>query len=278
MKIKQEIKIRNICFIVIIIICILALSYGVYYDIFIKNSPVKVPEVPTITDDVSFDELFDNKLHLQDYNSAGFALKREQTKDIVYTEYTLNEIFEGKYDIHVNIPVININHEKITTINKEITAIFYDKVNSLIETSKEEGAKRNVYTVSYTSYLNENILSLVIKATLKEGENAQRVIIQSYNYNLSTNQILKLEDVLEIKAIVADNVKEKINQTIQNAIDYSQNMQSLGYEIYKRNIKDSMYEVENSNNFIIGPNGSIYIIYAYGNSNFTMENDIVYIK
>lgn len=275
---NKEIKIRNICFIIIIIICVLALSYGVYYDIFIKNSPVKAPKVPISTVDVEFEELFDNSLHLQDYNSAGFTLKEEPTKEIVYTEYTLNEIFEGKYDIHVNIPIININHENITKINKEITSIFYDKVNSLIEASKEEGASRSIYTVSYTAYLNENILSLVIKATLKEGTNAQRVIIQGYNYNLSTNQLLKLEDVLEVKKIAVETVEEEINKTIQGAIDYSQNMSSLGHETYKRNIKNTIYQVENSNNFILGPNGAIYIIYAYGNTNFTTENDIVYIK
>lgn len=278
MKINEETKIRNICFAVIIVICVLALSYAVYYDIFIKNAPAKAPETPVSTVDVEFDELFDNQLHLQNYNSAGFAQKKEPSKEIVYTDYTLNEIFEGKYDIHVSIPIININNGNVATINKEIETVFYNKVRSLIEASEDETAERSIYTVSYTSYLNENILSLVIKATLKEGKNAQRVIIQSYNYNLSTNQVLTLEDVLEIKGIAKVNVESEITKTIQNAIDYSQNMASLGYETYKRNIKDTIYEVKNSNNFIIGPQGSIYIIYAYGNANFTIEKDIVHIK
>lgn len=278
MKMKEETKIRNICFIVIIVICILALSYGVYYEVFIKNAPIKEPSTPILTEDVGFDELFDNSLHLQNYNSANFALKKEPTKEIVYTEYTLNEIFEGKYDINVNIPLININHENVVAINKEITSVFYDKVNNIIEASKDEGASRSIYTVSYSAYLNENILSVVIKATLKEGINAQRLIIQGYNYNLSTNQKLSLEEVLAIKGISVESVANEINTNIQNAIDYSQNMSSLGYETYKRNIKNTMYKVENSNNYVLGPNGSIYIIYAYGNTSFTMDKDIIYIK
>ena len=55
-------------------------------------------------------------------------------------------------------------------------------------------------------------------------------------------------------------------------------MALLGYEVYKRDIKSNLYKVANSNNFMMGPNGSIYIIYAYGNNSFTTENDIVYIK
>ena len=69
MKFKEETKVRNIFFIAIIIVCVLALSYGVYYQVFIKNAPVKVPEVPVVMEDVGFTELFDNTLHTQDYNT-----------------------------------------------------------------------------------------------------------------------------------------------------------------------------------------------------------------
>ena len=40
MKLNEETKVRNIFFIVIIVVCVLALSYGVYYQVFIKNAPV----------------------------------------------------------------------------------------------------------------------------------------------------------------------------------------------------------------------------------------------
>ena len=47
--------------------------------------------------------------------------------------------------------------------------------------------------------------------------------------------------------------------------------------IYKRNVEDDMYKIENSDNYFLGPQGEIYIIYAYGNMNFTSERDIVYV-
>lgn len=280
MRVKIEMNTRNILFIVIIVICVFALSYGIYYQIFGKKQKEisQVPNVPQIIEDVPFDDLFDNKINLQEYTSANFVNKVKPTQDIVYTNYTLNEIFEGKYEIQVNIPIININHEKIIDIDTEILSVFYNKVNNIIENSKVEGTPKAIYTVSYTAYLNENILSLVIKATLKEGDNAQRVIVKAYTYNISTNQEVSLNEMLEIKKINKEDVKSKIDAKVQEAINYSENLSSLGYEVYKRNMKDDMYKIENSNNYFLGPNGSIYIIYAYGNNNFTTECDVVYVK
>lgn len=280
MRVKIEMNTRNILFIVIIVICVFALSYGIYYQIFGKKQKElsQVPNVPQIIEDVPFDDLFDNKINLQEYTSANFVNKVKPTQDIVYTNYTLNEIFEGKYEIQVNIPIININYEKIIDIDTEILSVFYNKVNNIIENSKVEGTPKAIYTVSYTAYLNENILSLVIKATLKEGNNAQRVIVKAYTYNISTNQEVSLNEMLEIKKINKEDVKSKIDAKVQDAINYSENLSSLGYEVYKRNMKDDMYKIENSNNYFLGPNGSIYIIYAYGNNNFTTECDVVYVK
>lgn len=279
MKVKMEMNIRNICFIIIIVICILALAYGVYYQVFIKPT-IGIEEKPIpVPDDVKFDELFDNKVNLQNYDtSANFVNKIEPTKDLVYTTYTLNEIYEGKYEIQASIPLININNENAINIDREILDIFYGKINNILDRSSEEVTDKTIYTVSYTAYLNENILSLVIKATLKEGANSQRVIIKSYTYNISTNQQVKLKEMLDIKGISNDNVQSQIKKTIEDAINYSESLSSLGHESFKRNLKNDMYNVENSDNYFVGPNQSIYIIYAYGNTNFTSEKDIVYIK
>lgn len=277
---ETNVKVRNICFAVIILICILILSYGIYHQIFGNTehivNEVQTPVLPT--QDIEFDELFDNKINLQNYNNANFINKIEPTKEVVYTTYTLNEVYDGKYEIHASIPLININNEKVVNIDKEIVSIFYNKINNIMDGAKEEGAQKSVYTVSYTAYLNENILSLVIKATLKEGDNAQRVIIKAYTYNISTNQEVKLEEMLEIKGISKQTAETQIITTIEEAINYAQSLSSLGFESYKRNIKNEIYKIENSDNYFLGPNNSIYIIYAYGNTNFTTESDVVYIK
>lgn len=278
MKMDEETKIRNIIFIIIVVICVLALSYGIYFQVFVKNKDVVVTPPPVITAEVEFDELFDNKFHTEEGRGLPNISKIDQTKDIVYTSYTLNEVYDGKYDIKASIPMINVNNEKIVNIDKEITSLFYNKLNNILENSKKEDAQNSIYSVSYAGFINENILSLVIKATLKEGNTPQRLIIKGYNYNLSTNEEIALKDMLAIKNIDKSLVETEINRKVQESINYTNNMASLGYDVYKRDINNPIYKVDNVDNYILGPNGSIYIIYAYGNSSYTAESDIVYIK
>ena len=106
----------------------------------------------------------------------------------------------------------------------------------------------SIYTiceVSYTAYINNDILSVAIMASIKEGDNAQRLLVQAYNYNLKTDS------------------------------DEARSVQSTGYNIYERDLSNSMYDVKNVTNFIQGPSGELYIIYAYGNVAFTSEMDII---
>ncbi len=272
--------IRKILVIIIVVICVFALSYGVYYQIFKSNEPkvgTKNNIEPTpVTDIVEFDKIFDNKMNYQGYN-INDSIKIDQTKELVYTNYTKTEIYEEKYDIKANIPIININNEKISNINKEINGLFMDKVNSIV-TNKNNTISPTIYTVDYTAYLNENMLSVVIKATLKEGNNAQRLIIKAYTYNLSTNEIIPLTDMITIKGIEKTYVEQEIRKEIRQSISQTDNLAVLGYTVYERDMTSDIYKVENSNNYLLGPNATIYIIYAYGNSSFTSEKDIVVIK
>ena len=172
--------VRKILIILIVVICIFALGYGVYYQVFKSNEPDISTKnnvgVTTDTDTIEFDEIFDNKINYQGYN-VNNQIKIDQTKDLVYTNYTKTEIFEEKYDIKANIPIININSEKIANINKEINSIFQEKVSSIEANKISSVVAPTIYTVDYTAYLNENIFSIVIRSTLKEGNNAQRLII-----------------------------------------------------------------------------------------------------
>lgn len=277
----MKMDIRKIAIIAIIVICVLSLAYGIYFQIFVKNSEEHLgqntiaPE--QIGETIEFDTLFDNKINYQGYN-VNNEIKIDQTKELVYTNYTQTEIYEGKYNMKVNIPVININNENIARINEEINAIFQDKVDSVMENRSNENAVYTIYNVDYTAYINENILSIVIRATLKEGDNAQRLIIKAYTYNISTNEEIPLSGMLEIRGKNVQEVETQIRRTIQEAIGQADNLAALGYTVFERDINSEIYKVQNSDNYFLGPNGTIYIIYAYGNSNFTSEKDVVEIR
>ncbi len=272
-------NVRKIVIIVIAAICVLCLAYGIYYQVFEANEEEYTSNVSSnnnvIAEAVDFDSLFDNSMNYQGY-SVNNDKKSDQTKDLVYTTYYQNENYVGKYDMEVSIPVINLNSSSAASINKEISSIFYDKVTSIMEATENEYV--TVYTVEYTAYLNENILSIVIKSTLKEGDSAQRVIIKAYTYNISTNEEISLASMLEIKGKDTATVEKEIKRVIQESISSSDNLAALGYTVYERDINSSIYTVENSNNYFLGPDGAIYIIYAYGNSSYTSEKDVVVIQ
>lgn len=132
--------------------------------------------------------------------------------------------------------------------------------------------------MQYKAYVNSNILSLVIKATLKEGANQQRIMVKTYNYNLTTNEEIKLNQLKEIKGISVESISKQIQQTIKQANQQAQNLESLGYTVLYREPTDEIYNIEISNdsiNCFLGENGRLYIIYPYGNRESTSEMDII---
>ena len=125
------------------------------------------------------------------------------------------------------------------------------------------------------AYVNTNILSLVIRSTLKEGNNPQRVIIQTYNYNLSTNEEITLGQILEIKGLTKANVESVIASQIKIANEEADKLKHLGYNVYTRDLTSSIYKIDNTDNYILGPNNKLYVIYPYGNANNTDEMDVI---
>ena len=129
--------------------------------------------------------------------------------------------------------------------------------------------------ISYVAYVNEDILSIIIKATLKEGNNAQRVIVKTYNMNLKTGKEASINDMLVLKKLDKDEVTEQIKETVTAAMKEASSIQETGYDVYTRNLKDPMYEVENLETFYLNQEGKLCIIFAYGNTKLTSEMDIV---
>ncbi len=116
----------------------------------------------------------------------------------------------------------------------------------------------------------------MIKSNLKEGSNAQKVIIQTYNYNLRTNKEVNLEDVIEKENIDKQKVQNLIKEEISNEQKKSQDLKSLGYNVYSRDSSSDIYTIEKSTEFYLTGN-TLYIIYAYGNETSTSEMDLVII-
>ena len=219
--------------------------------------------------EANFDKLFDNEIKI----NTGISIdKEDKTKDLVYTYYTKNEEKENSYDVNLNIPYININNEIIKKYNQEIKDTFEVKAESVLKTEGQNIA----YTVEYQATVEDDILSIIIRSNLKQASSAQRVIIQTYNFDLKNNKEISLEDIINKKELNIDDVRNRIEEKIKLEQKKVQELKSLGYDVFEPDPEDEMYKIENSKEFFMNE-GNIYIIYAYGNENFTNEVDMVII-
>ena len=272
----------KILYFLIGLFCIFAIIAGIYAQ-FIdvdhgglnlsedqNQNIIQEPSQEEIKND--FNNLFTNTLNLGGYDTTGIV-KIDNTKDIVYSAFDIDEDTEN-YEINIHIPVININSELSNTFNQKTQEIFVSKANEVLQS--QNNAIKTIYSIDYTAYVNNNILSLVIRSTLKEGTSPQRIIVQTYNYNLNTNKEASLVDLITIKMLNTDEVNAKIREVVTAANREDEALQNMGYnQIYIRDLESDIYTVENAGAYFLGPEGKLYIVYAYGNGEFTSKMDIV---
>jgi len=277
MKVKLN-KVQLILFPIILIVCLLSVGVALYMlfyndadQVSAENSNLEDVTIQELRED--FENLFENKLVDNGYNVSNINNKKNKDKDLVFTSYQKADRSEGKYNLNISIPSINIDDKNIEDINKEIVQIFQKKAENVLA-----GVEINsIYDVKYQAYINNGILSLVIQSTLKEGENAQRVIVKTYNYDIENAKVIKLEDAIAAKGLNDNEVANKIKEVIKEENDKAKALQSIGYTVYNRDMRSDMYDLEKSKNFFIGKNNYLYIVYAYGNTNYTNQIDLVII-
>lgn len=270
-------KSQIFCFALIMIVCIIAIVEALYYVMNpniqdnknIADNSLSNAQITDMTLVDNFDDVFQNSF--KNTNTSEEAEKIDADKDYIYTSYEKAEVNSGNYEIDVKIPIININSEEIKSYNEDIKQVFQDKAESILN----GGSNRAVYSVDYEAFLNNNILSVVIRSTLKEGSNPQRVIIQTYCYNIKEMKKVEFSDIMTLKNLDTNTVQEKIRKQIQGKQEEAKALQQLGYSVYIRDLRSDRYDVENISNFFIDENNNIYVIYAYGNSSNTDVTDIV---
>lgn len=274
--------VRYVVYAIIAVVCILAIFAGVYVVVF-KNQTVgnvtngqndtnTSVEDPQFQVKNNFKELFQNYFIASNYKATNIK-KVEEEKDLVYEGITYKETENGNLDLHV--PLINIQSEIVNKYNEITQSIFVDKANEILQ--DKETMKDTIYSVSYTSYINNDILSVAIMANLKQGNKAQKTMLQTYNYNLLTGEEVTINDIIKLRGLDINVINKKIADEVKRANDDALGISSSGYEVYKRDLTSDMYKVENVSIFIQGPNGELYIVYPYGNIEYTTEMDVIQI-
>lgn len=271
---------RYCIYALIVAFCIIAIIVGVNAQFFSTKESDEVPDinvsnVVSVNEEIDisnkFMQLFDNKLpQFKDYPNID---KGDLSKNYLYI-YSENpqlpngpytKKLDGKYDIVAYLPVFNINSDVTNSFNNITINYFVKMMNDIVL----NGTTNTNLTISFAANVNDNILSVAIIAKLKEGDKPQRIMIQGYNYDLANNKEVKVADVLAKKNVDMATANSKIEKVVKSADN----------TLYKRELTNPIYSIDKVTNFILGRNGELYIIYAYGNQAnvYSSEMDIVQI-
>ena len=271
---------RVMFFVIVILLCILSLSIGIYAQIFYRYSDTdpfmlgigvgKTQEKAEITAlKNGFNDIFTNDISGE--TQVKNIKKKDKNKEIVYTFQTVNEKDEDRYNVIANIPKINIDANYAEKINSQISRDYVDRIEEILE----KNDNYIDYSVAYKAYLNGDLLSLIIKETVHEGTEPQSVKITTYNYNLNNNSAVFIEDIIKAKKYNKDNLQKQIYSELGELNNKAEQLKSQYSEVMIRDLNDSMYKVENTENFIVNPDGYVYFIYAYGNMKNTNAIDVI---
>ena len=259
---KEKIpKQRIIIYVTIMIICIISIAVvigvqvlgnDIVDNIFGINKITKRSEEEEAELKTNFENIFDNNTEYKDEYQTS---KIEDDKEIIYTDYSKQEKTDN-YEMNVNLPYINIENEYAKKFNKEIESTFKEKAEEITKSTN----KNIIYTVKYKATIEKNIMSLIIYSDLKQETSAQRVIIQTFNYDLQNNKELTLEDTMENYKLKKNEVQDKINKDIKEEQRKTEELNNLGYNIFTRDTESDIYKVENISEYFIY-NNNIYIIF-----------------
>lgn len=256
-------KSKKILIIVLVVILLILSVVAVCLILFNREQEEieRQEEEAIINAEENFKKLFLNLEYTENENEA------------ITLSYRMEKNEQGRFDVNANVPLLNIETETAKAVNDEINNIFGRK---LLEVVKESTSFAK-YSVDYIAYTNNNIISLIIKATLKEGSDPQRIMVKTYNYDLVENKLLSLQEYIELNNIDKGMIQSKIVNYIREKSANTDTSLAQEYNIYIRDVRSEEYLIENVENYYIGQDGRLYIVFAYGNTTPTETVDVVII-
>ena len=278
---KLEGKNKHIFFAVLVLICIMAVSFGIYIQFFYKYADtdplmigINIGAQKTLEEyailESNFNDMFQNGIK-QHLTSEANVQKIEEDNELVYTAYELVNEDEAYYSVDAQIPIINIDSQTAKKINQEIKQEYYDKANSVMR--QDEG--NTIYKVTYQAFVNEDILSLVIRASLKEDNKSEKVSVKTYAYSLSQEEEVSIEQLIDLKKTTVETVQKNIDKEIKKADEDARIIANEYGTSFERNLESKIYKVDSIDTYFLTEDGYVYIIFPYGNEDYTNEMDIV---
>ena len=269
---------------IIFIICTIGIGVALYLQYYqdekigvVLGITAKESEEEDKYNDIK-SEFIDGKLFTNDFEIIGqnpTGIKKiKENYDLVVTAFKYEKNEENS-TINVAIPYINVDNTAAIEFDKKIRDEYKITAEELM---KKENEENTIYTVEYKAYIQNNILSLAIKSGYKEGTKSQKVLIKTFNYSLTENREVTIDEILKIKNINEKEANNKIKDEIKEIQKQNEALkEALGGQttLYQRNPNSDIYDISNCKQFLYGKNERLYIIYAYGNDTETNEMDVV---
>ena len=139
-------------------------------------------------------------------------LSKTSYKDSNGKEYSVEDL---------KLPYINLNSEDAKNVNSSIEETYKKLVNNFKENveASEQGKMTNDCTSHYNSYVNGDVLSVVIEI---EYSNRLYKDYYTYNFDVNTLKLLSYEDVYKKAGFTNDNISTKVESSIKNGAVYKQ--------------------------------------------------------
>lgn len=220
---------------------------------------------------VTYDKII-KKEEINDNNNStnsisnNIILKLDNNKNWVYdANYNLPTDEESYYGTIMHdklikasdliVPYINIDSEDAKKTNNEIYKLYEDLINEFNSNLKDKIAYK---IVTYKTYLNSNILSIVI-TTERAGTSIPVYDYYTYNFNLNNGKLLSYEELYKNLGYTDDFIENKISQSIDKTLKEEYSFEE---EIHKNNTINKYKESFKNNtiNFYINDDKKLNII------------------
>ena len=80
---------------------------------------------------------------------------------------------------------------------------------------------------------------------------------------------------LHLKGTTKEDVQKTIDNDIKTAYTNAKIIAEQFGNLYERDLSSDIYKVDNTSTFFLTQDGYVYIVYAYGNNDYTTEMDLI---
>lgn len=201
MEDKKTIKISLGTVICMIIIFLLVIALILMYFYYNRNSK----NIGSVNSNIS--EKVENNIDKEiSNNQIKKVSKLEENKEIVYSSYSK---YSDEYSY--SIPYININSDDANKINKEIEVYYKSLVEEELK-NESEGFSVIMVNIKYNSYINDNILSLVVSSEYPND----CVYYKVYNLDIYTGTVVTNSDIINLKNMTESKFLDTLKELYEN--------------------------------------------------------------